>query len=437
MPRPAKESRENFVAGRVDSYSVGERGVTVRILVESGRIKVRHRDREGRRRQRSLFDADSPALRGQAVDVASAIVRRLKEGRAAEEEERLAGDGLTVFQAIKLYMARMPAFQERLLNAPLKEIKAWYAELPVEARSLALWTIISDIYGFRRLWKDARFAPGRLVEDIEPGDGSGYYADYVAAGNKPATAVNDLDRLSCAFRYVIQQHRRSVGLLYNPLEGRRVERKRTDVDAYDDEEVVALRKAALELAGDGEWQVYAAVQIATSGRRIGSIRRLTLDDHDLEAGVVTWLARNAKGEHYGRGDETRPMTAHHRRGLEWTLEHHPNPKGSGFPVLWRSGGNHYEPAAEEPVPYSTVHGQLQRAEKLAGVESRGGRAWHAFRRWAVTKLADELGDGAASEFVGMTIETVRAFSYKKVQEGTMRKAADVLGGKGKEAQEGE
>lgn len=433
MPRPAKETRENFVAGRVDAWSAGERGMTVRVFVEASRLKVRHRDREGRRRQRTLFDADSEALRSQAADVAEAIVRRLKAGKA-EVEEKAALDGdLTVYQACKLYMARMPAFDEDLFQKPRSEIEEWYAALPGDARTLACWTIISDVYGFRRLWRDPRFAPDRPVEDIEPGDGSGYYADYVASGRKPRTAVNDLDRLSCAFRYVVNQHRKSVGLVHNPLEGRRVDREKADVDAYTDDEVAALRKAALDLAEAGEWQVYPAVQMATSGRRIGSIRRLTLEDHDLGAGTVTWLARHAKGEHYGRGDETRPLTGHHRRGIEWALEYHPNPQGPDHPVLWKSGGTHYEPSPTEPVPYSTLHGQLQRAEEKAEVESRGGRSWHAFRRWAVTKLADELGDGAASEFVGMTIETVRAHSYKKVQEGTMKKAAETLG---REAEDG-
>ena len=71
------------------------------------------------------------------------------------------------------------------------------------------------------------------------------------------------------------------------------------------------------------------------------------------------------------------------------------------------------------------------------MEHREGRGWHAFRRSVATFLADTVGDGKASEFVGMTTETLRKFGYKKVQPQAMEEAREALDqGFGKEGREG-
>lgn len=431
MPRQAKETRENFEAGKVDGWGAGEWGSTVRVFVDKGKLKIRYRPTpDSSPKQRTLFGHDDAELRKRAASIAVRKSEELRSGQADADQPSTEDDDdtLTVERAVLLYMRRFPGWKDDLLEATATELRKWYAGLPPNARSHACWTVISDVYGFRRLFRDERFARDRLVEEIEPGDATAYVADYVAGGKSPRTAVNDTDRLSCAFRYVKSQYRRTIGLADNPIEGRRVDREKADIDLYTTEEGRDLRLAAPQLAKEGQWQVLVAAGMATSGRRISSILALTLDDHDLEANTVTWRAEAAKGEHYGRGDETRPMTHQHRAALEWALRNHPNPEGAAHPVIWRTGGVSQQGKRDptQPPPYSTLWRQLKRLEELAGVEQKHGRAWHAFRRWAVTTLADELSDGVAGEFVGMTIETVRAHSYKKVQDPTMEKAAGAL-----------
>lgn len=41
-----------------------------------------------------------------------------------------------------------------------------------------------------------------------------------------------------------------------------------------------------------------------------------------------------------------------------------------------------------------------------------------------TILADELGDGKAAEYVGMTVETLRRFNYKQTQPETQVATAE-------------
>lgn len=432
MARPAKETRENFEAGRVPAWSAGEYGHVVRVFAEKGRIKIRYRNpHTGRWTQTTIFPADTTELRRRAATIAVKKAEELRSG-IAEQVERAARrvEELTVRDVALLYMRRAPGFPERLLTASYKEVRDWYESLPESVRSLKttprLPTIVRDVYGWRHLFADHRFRPDRRVADIDPADATSYAQDVVTRGTSKRTAANDLDRLSSAFNYVRVQHR-SLGLTWNPIEGRKVDRERAHTAAYTREEGVKLWKAAPQLAEQGQWQVLVAVGIATSGRRLGAIQRLTETDHDFEAGTVIWRAKHAKGEQYGRGDEVRPMTPLHRQAVEWAVRHHPNPLGPDHPIIWRTGGDTRAPMPEKPCPQQTLWKQLVKLEKLAGVPHKPGRSWHSFRRWAATYLADLLGDGPAAEYMGMTVETMRRYAYKQVQQETMQKVADAIG----------
>jgi len=431
MARPAKESRQNFESGKVDGWTAGEYGSQVRVVVHRGKIKLKFRHpRTGRRVQETVFTADTTKTRKAGTSLASTMAERIRGGNLAQIESTETVDTLTVRKVLLLYLRRFPGFPDHLLAAPSSKLREWHAALPDETRALKTVpkasTLVSDVYGFRRLLLDNRFRGDRLVLDLEPGDATSYFTDWVARGGSPRTGTNDIDRLSCAVNYVIRQHRRSIGLTYNPLDGRVLDRTKADIDSYSQEEMEALWGSAPELAAEGQWHVLVAAGIASSGRRSGSIRALTLADHDLEAGTVTWRAEVAKGEGYGRGDDVRPMTDLHRKAVEWASEHHPNPEGPEHPILWRTGGKTLPEDPRQSVPYSTLWGQLQRLEVLAGVEHREGRGWHAFRRSVATFLADTVGDGKASEFVGMTTETLRKFGYKKVQPQAMEEAREAL-----------
>ena len=423
MARGVKETRANFEAGKVDAWTAGEHGATVRVFVEAGKVKVRFRNRSKQLRKRTLYAAATSETRRLAAAAAQATADALRAGLVAEQPPA-NGEDTTIGRIAELYMARVPGFPKEAMGWTRTRNEAWYETLPEDVRAAkttpSCGTVWTDAYGFRRIFADPRFAPDRRVGDLEPGDASTYAADYIAGGKSPRTATNDLDRLSCAIRYVVVQHRKTVGLRYNPLEGRIVDRTKADIARYTDEEGRKMREVAPELVERRMWQVLVAAGIATSGRRIGSIVSLTLADHDFDAGTVVWRAEHAKGEHYGRGDEVRPMTATHRQAVLWAAKHRPNPNGPDAPLLWQSRD------ARRRVPPATIWKQLMELEKKAGVPHIDGRAWHAFRRWAATFLADAVGDGQAAEFIGMTTDTLRRYRYKKVQAETMERVANAI-----------
>lgn len=221
-------------------------------------------------------------------------------------------------------------------------------------------------------------------------------------------------------------------MLYNPLDGRVVDRARAEIAAYSEEEIARL-VAALERGepGPGQWQIRAILGIASSGRRITSILSLTPADHDFEAGTVVWRAEFAKGTAYGRGDVVMPMTPLHRAAVLWALEHHPNPNGPEAPLIYRTRN----PA--EPMRQSAADRQLKRLEERAGVQRAPGRAFHGFCRAAITLVSDLFGDEVASEFTGRKPETIRRYSYKKIVPKTMQKVAAGMERWGKEQEGGE
>ncbi|HET7321676.1 MAG TPA: site-specific integrase [Longimicrobiaceae bacterium] len=431
MPRPAKETRDNFEAGKCSAWSAGAHGRKVRVYARGGKLWMRFKRPDGRRTPVEVFAADTPALRQKAAASAAKIAERLRSGQQQDTERAEKGaDELTIFDVVLLYMRRAPGFPAELFDPKGRGVKRavedWYAQLPESVRKDAtvpkaktLWT---DVYGFLRLFRDPRFARTRKVMSLDPADGTNYAKETAAGGGSPRTPVNDVDRLSCAIRYVQTQYRRTYGIPYNPLEGRKVDRTRAEVPEFSDEELRKLYVAARQgEPGPGQWQVQAAVRIASSGRRIGSILALTAADHDLEANTVTWRAAEAKGEGYGRGDETMPMTALHREAVEWLLAEHPNPLGAEHPLLWMRGD------PERHVAETTIDQQFRRLEKAAGVKHRPRRAFHGFCRSTITTLADRFNDGVAAEFAGRTPETIRRYSYKKKAEATMKKAAGALG----------
>lgn len=435
-PRPAKETRENFLSGKVDAYSAGGYGHAVRVYAEGGRLWMRYKRPNGKRTPLQVYEADTPALRAKAAAAAEVKAERLRSGvRADVERAEKTADDLTIWDVVLLYMRRAPGFPAEAFDPKGEGVKAavekWYKTLPDSVKKDAtvpkdktLWT---DVYGFLRLFRDPRFARTRKLMTLDPADATNYVKEVAAKGGSPRTPVNDVDRLSCAIRYVQTQYRRTYGIPYNPLEGRIVDRSRAEVAEFSKEEVRKLLEAIQRgLPGPGQWQIQAAVRFATSGRRIGAMLALTAADHDLTCtedapfGSVTWEAEHAKGEAYERGDETLPMTEEHRAALDWILAEHPNPEGPTFPLLWKAK-NPREHAGEQ-----TLDAQLRRLQRAAGVQIVGRRAFHGFCRSVITHLADLHGDGVAAEFTGRTPETIRRYSYKKRVASTMGSAAKSL-----------
>lgn len=431
MARPAKETRENFEGGKVSGYTAGTHGHTVRVYERDGKLWTRFKRPDGKRTPIQLYPADTPALRKKAAAAAELTAIRLRSGfDASVERAEKTSEDLTIWDVVMLYMGRAPGFPPEAFDPQGEGIKAaverYYNALPEAVKkdrtvpkAKSLWT---DVYAFSRLFRDARFARHRKLMGLDPADATNYAKDVAAAGGSPRTPVNDVDRLSCAIRYVQTQYRRRYAIPYNPIEGRILDRARAEVPSYSEDELTKLLDAAASgQPGPGQWQIRVAVGVAHSGRRLSSILALTAADHDLGANLVTWRAEAAKGGAYGRGDQAFPMAPQHRAAVEWALQNKPNPEGEKAPLLWRAG----EPT--EAIAAVTLDQQLKRLERAAGVKHEPGRAFHGFCRSVITKVADALGDGAAAEFAARTPETIRRYSYKKVTVEKMEEAAEAMG----------
>jgi integrase len=433
--RAANTDRKRFETGRSDDWSTGGYGSTVRLFRKAGKLKISWQDPATRRtRTRTLFSTDSVELRQRATRLAVAHAEKLRSGELEHEEQhrRPKLEDLTVFDVCVLYMERVPGFEARLFDASEKEIRDWYDALPDSVRALdntpSRETVVKDVRSFRHLFRSAYPGRGqevrpfdrtRRVTEIEPGDSTKLMAHDVQAGRSPRTVANEHDRLSAAFRYVMRQHRKSIGLLYNPIDGRMADRSRARIPLYTPEEIGQLLSTAREwLARGKRWQAFVVLGLSSSGRRRQSIVALTAADHDFEAGTVVWRARSAKAGNYGRGDSVRPMTAMHRTAALWAIQNRPNPRGSEAPLVWVHGGRAMEVETVSPL--------FRELEAAAGIEHVRGRSIHSMRRAVVTLLSDALGDGKAAEYVDMTVETVRAHSYKQVQPSAMKEAAGAL-----------
>lgn len=434
------KERARFEAGTADSWSTGGYGHTVKLFSKAGKLKISWQDpRLKKSKQKTLFSTDSQELRQRATRYAIFHAEKLRSGELGEDSsapKRKTLENLTMEDTALLYMQRVPGFHVDLFDCYESQIKAWYRSLPESVRKMETTpeeaTICRDVRVFRHLfgacYPDAGelvtpFGRERLVKDIEPADSTKLMGYEISQGRSPRTVANEHDRLSAAFRYVVSQYRKSVGLLYNPIDGRIADRTKANVPPYTPEEIARLLAKAKEWIEIGRmWQVFVAVGISSSGRRRGSILGLTESAHNFKAGTVTWLKRYAKGQAYGQGDQVRPMSAMHRQAVEWAIKHRPNPNGPDAPLLWMTD----DPTL--PIHENHLAFQWKQLEKAAGVTYIKGRAIHSMRRGVVTLLADSEGDGKTSEFVGMTIATVRGFSYKHVQKETMEQVARSLDG---------
>lgn len=421
-PRPAKETRENFEAGRVDEWTAGGYRSSVRLRKEGGAIRMYWREPQTKRdRQHTLFTSDSRELRRRATAEAVAMSEALRAGGTeAQAEPKPTAETLTIFDACLLYMqGRAPGFTADMMEWGPAKLARWHAGLAPAVRDLipSPRTLDKDVRTFRSIWLQPRFARGRLARDIEPADWRLTQQELLGTYS-PRTVANWRDRLSLVFRYIRTEHRKSIGLLENPMDGARAPRAKARIPQYTKEERAKLLVAAdAALAARRFWRVWVLLGVAHSGRRIEAMLHLTGSDHDFETDSVTWRAEWAKAENYERGNDVRPMTRLHRAAVAWAIEHHPNPRGPEHPVLWSPTN------PTRPITYPQVLVAWHDLERRAGVEHIRGRAFHSMRRAIVTLLSHKLGVEKASDFVGMTPETANKFNYRQTLEASMSEAA--------------
>lgn len=426
-PRPAKESRENYEAGKCAEWSTGGYGSTVRVRSDNGRITIYWQHPATKKtKQKRLFSADSRELRKEATRAAVEFAELLRAGALQEEEQKapaITAENLTLFDACLLYMqGRAPGFTAEMMEWGQGKLERWAKELSGSVRESmpGIGTIRKDLDSFRTIFAHPRFPRDRKVLTLEPGDWRAAQQEWLETYS-PRTVANWRDRLSLVFRDIRINHRQSIGLLYNPLDGAKVVRTKARIPAYTDEERAKLLKEARKAIQEGRyWRLWVLLGIAHSGRRVEAMLSLTAAVHDLAAGTVTWKAEFAKADNYGRGDDVRRMTELHRAAVAWALEHKPNPLGPEYPLIWKTKN----PA--QPARYNTLRSQWHQLEEDAGVKTIRGRAFHSMRRAIVTLLSAELDVEAAADYVGMTPLTANTYHYRQTLDKTMGKAVDAI-----------
>jgi integrase len=158
---------------------------------------------------------------------------------------------------------------------------------------------------------------------------------------------------------------------------------RGESKAYAVEEVQSL----LDVAHRVDPRLAAAVEVAwATGRRISAIRTLR-----AEAYMDGWLqfpGATDKARRSGRAY----LTESARQAVE-TLLATPAVKGSG--LLFPAGSLQDGSRKRQPISDEGLRKMLHRAEKLAGVESVKGRAWHGLKRRFAT--VTEASSAAAKQ----------------------------------------
>ena len=160
----------------------------------------------------------------------------------------------------------------------------------------------------------------------------------------------------------------------NPLRGLRTptEKNPTRVVLSEDE-----YRALLKVAGRVDWRFRVALVLAhETGHRIGAIRKLRWTDIDFEGREVRWRAEHEKTGY----EHITPLTGEALAVLE---EARRTGAGTGnAPVLSSPG----DPA--RCVSRMRAFRWWKKAQTLAGLEPKRGRAWHSLRR----KFASDLMD---------------------------------------------
>ena len=166
----------------------------------------------------------------------------------------------------------------------------------------------------------------------------------------------------------------------------------------------------LDVSPDIDWRFKTALVLAhETGHRIGAVCALLWSDVDLENGTVRWRAEHEKNGY----EHTTPLTQRAIIALEEARIQHP---GIGdAPVL---------PApkdASRVVSRHLARSWWKRAEGLAGLEPRRGRAWHSLRR----KFASDLMHQplkTLSQLGGWKTPRIIVECYQHGDEDQMREA---------------
>lgn len=208
-------------------------------------------------------------------------------------------------------------------------------------------------------------------------------------------------------------------LEFNPLRGLKLPAERNPkrpVETYD--RYVKL----MEVADEVDWRLPLALTLAEStGRRIGAILKLRLEDVDLKRSPHGWIRFRAEHDKTGH-EQWVPISDGARRVL---LEHRLRLSDSEwlFPSERKPG---------QPVDRSTMDRRLRMAYDKAELKPLDGGLWHPWRRkWATERKNMPLKDVALARGWRNTATLLQ--SYQQADEVTVSRvvlSAAKLTGKG-------
>lgn len=178
--------------------------------------------------------------------------------------------------------------------------------------------------------------------------------------------------------------------------------------------------AALDPEKPGQWRLWCLLKITgIQGARIQSARYLRWED--VTGDAIVWPAQWMK-----QGtDFHQPITAEVRDALEVARRWRER-AGYAGPFLFFAA----RASNEEPVyTYQSAWIALRKAEKAAGVEHQPYRAFHGFRRHAAGNAYDLTKDQlAAAEWIGdKDVKQMR--SYLKRRDERLKQVAEKMEGK--------
>ena len=195
----------------------------------------------------------------------------------------------------------------------------------------------------------------------------------------------------------------------NPLKGLRKPREKNPTRVVLNEEEY---RALVKVSRTVNWRFHVALVLAhETGHRIGAIRKLRWSDIDLEGREIRWRAKHEKTGYEHRT----PVTAEAIAALEEARRM--STETGEAPVL---------PAGTDParcMGRGWAYRLWNRAEKLAGLKPKRGRAWHSLRRKFATDLMDQPLKVLCQLGGWKNAHTVLR-CYQRADDGQLRKALE-------------
>ncbi|WP_420449230.1 tyrosine-type recombinase/integrase [Candidatus Palauibacter sp.] len=371
------------------SYSAGEWGRNrVRVFPDpkTGILQIEWRE-EGRRLTRSLKHRDWSRAKRQADEAAAGFEGPEPDGKAEVEPEPL-----TLKKLFDIYGEEV---------TPAKADKSRQYDRTAMRMFLGFFGNDRDPATLsQRDWD--RFIRARRLGRVGP-------------SGKPVsnrTIEFDLQFLIAVLNWAAKSRDEEGRLLLerNPLKGLRKPREKNPTRVVLSEEEY---QAMLGVSRQVDWRFHVALVLAhETGHRIGAIRNLRWTDIDFEGRELRWRAAHEKTGH----EHVTPMTDEAAAVLKDAAKRG-GPETEHSPVLPALKDN------SECAGRSLVRNWWNRAQRLAELEPKRGRAWHSLRRKFASDLM-ALPLKVLCELGGWKEAQTVLRCYQQADAGQLRKALE-------------